>query len=161
VVYFDRRSEYGFVTEHDVVYKVVFAKEGNLFLEENELNPLTDRVYQVGFFIVGELATNFKGSKGEAIRDTIKHIIQDYLNYYPDRAVTYVCLDDEISAKARYKLFQKWFGYFEQTDIEQHAYPSGKYPSGMLVKKTNPDYQQLVDAYQKAVDFYENIKPET
>lgn len=102
-------NTYNFVTKNNILYRVAFVIDETFSVISGKEIP---NIFQ----LIIEKATDELEPFDAKVSKTIENIIDKFFQN-TENALIYVCSDDNDKAKARHKIFDRWYRNSEYRDI--------------------------------------------
>ena len=133
---------YRFTTDHEVEFKIVFARDRSWF-------PYNPEYKDVFTFDVA--ATPPSKHQDNRIRVTIVEILSKRIYDNPNTIVTYHCDNEDGKGKLRDRKFDSWYQLVDQTIIHKYdrqvIYRDELFYSSLILHQDNPLYKRAVEIY--------------
>lgn len=157
-----RNLDYAFTTDTGIEYLVYFADSAGNF--DSYPPEIKENILTFGFFPRQETKGFFVDENGKKIRsrsldprikDTVIHIIQEFMLVFPEKSVVSICDNNDLREQCRHELFKKWFadinGLMEipvtkydseiRGAVKLYAYAS------IMIRNDNPLHDGMRDAF--------------
>lgn len=142
-----RKGYFSFTTEKNVKYACSFLiqESPNQFLGLD----LQGQVFNLTVFIVESQMA--KKSQDELVGLTISLFLNRVLNRNPNDFIAYICDNQDLKAKARFRCFQNWFKKYNKDQNKALVCGSieGAIYAGVIMNRTNPDLEKITGFFEK------------
>jgi len=149
---------YLFTTDLGLVYTVFFTSYS---IDDKDGNSHT--VYNFGFDRSGEFTAKKFGFEYDGrIKATIVFIIKEFFQKNDDKTLLYFCYSGDEYSRHRSIIFNRWCNEELSDDIEHMrktaTYNDEELHGGMLILKSNPLRDLLINAISSYIDDTFNLK---
>lgn len=145
------KGEYVFETDYEIRYSVWFEKD-----------PVSESIPAYWFNLTNR---SQKASPGDPkIRSTIIFIIEEFFRTNPD-ILLYMCDSADDQQAMRSRLFLRWFNAYGQQDeyytrTEMIMDEEEENYIAIIVKRSHPQFQIVVDTFDKQIAMFRANKPQ-